>query len=75
MTIRELIDLLYEVENKDQEIEIEDVIELMSLWERHKRIQNKISQLTSERTCQNFILGWIKEGRRNMRLIREYESE
>ena len=75
MTIRELIDILYEVENKDQEIEIEDVIELMSLWERHKSIQNKISQLTSERTSQNFILGWVKEGQRNMRLIREYESE
>lgn len=36
MTMRELInEMLYEVKDQDQEIDIDDVIGLIGLWNRH----------------------------------------
>lgn len=63
MTIRELRnDILYEIENQDQEIEIEDIYKIIGLYNRAKLIEYKIIELKQEgRVSDNFILGWLDE--------------
>lgn len=75
MTIRELRnDILQEVKDQDQEICIDDVTKLISLWDRHKGIQYKIGELEKENTSKAFVLGWIEEDKKTVEMIREYKA-
>ena len=61
MTIRDLRDCLFEIREQDQEIDIDDIGKIVSLWERYKGIDNKIEQLADEKISPKFIMGWQKE--------------
>lgn len=55
MTIREIREILFQVYNQDQEIEIEDIYQIVGLYNRAKSIENKIKELREEKTSETFI--------------------
>lgn len=74
MTINDLIDCLFEVIDKEQEITTDDICEIVALWERCKGIDSKIVQLHNEKVSPGFISGWQKEKSNTLQLIRNYKS-
>lgn len=75
MTIRDLRDCLFEVENQDQEISIDDIGKVMGLWERYKGIDAKVDQLAEEKINPKFIMGWQKEKAETLNMIRNYQAK
>ena len=73
MTIRDIRDCLFEVRNQDQEITIEDLCEIMGLWNRYNGIDKKIDELYDENISTEFIRGWQKEKSETLNMIRSYE--
>ena len=75
MTIRELRnDILYEVKDQDQEVDIDDIMEIIRLWYGYKSTQFKITELKTENLSNDFILGWVRKAREEMKMIREYKA-
>ena len=75
MTIRDIRDCLFEVRNQDQEITIEDLCEIMSLWNRYNGIDKKIDELYDENISTEFIRGWQKEKAETLDMIRKYKCK
>lgn len=75
MTIRDLRDCLFEVKEQDQEINIEDLCELMGLWNRYNGIDKKIDEMYDENINNEFIRGWQKEKTETLNLIRTYKAK
>ena len=75
MTIRDIRDCLFEVRNQDQEITIEDLCEIMGLWNRYNGIDKKIDELYDENISTEFIRGWQKEKAETLNMIRNYECK
>lgn len=83
MTIRELRnEIFYRVKDQDQEIDIDDVIELIGLWNRHMGIRHKIVEEIAKEHISNhlssesadFVLGRMRENEKCMEMIREYKA-
>ena len=73
MTIRDIRDCLFEVREQEQEINIEELCEIIGLWNRYKSIDNKIDELYDEDINTEFIRGWQKEKAETLNMIREYK--
>ena len=75
MTIRDIRDCLFEVKEQDQEINIEELCEIIGLWNRYKSIDNKIDELYDESISTEFIRGWQKEKAETLDMIRKYKCK
>ena len=73
MTIRDLRDALFEIKDQEQNIDIEDIGEIMGLWERYMGIEHKVDELLDEQqVSMEFIKGWQKEKSETINLLRNY---
>ena len=73
MTIRDLRDALFEIKDQEQNIDIEDIGEIMGLWERYMGIEHKVDELLDEQqVSMGFIKGWQKEKSETINLLRSY---
>lgn len=74
MTIRELRNkILYDIENQDQEIDVDDICRIIKLYDKVKEIERAvISWEKDNKVSEDFMLFWLGELHKSKEELKNY---